>query len=70
MQPKTKGKQWERVVRTPIPFPEKKRQDRNKLTLTSPQFLKACKLVSVAPTTRQASKWNMKKGSAWKATHA
>ncbi len=30
------------------------------------QFLQACINAKIKPTTRQASKWRMKKGKAWK----
>jgi len=30
------------------------------------EFQKACEKVNIKPTTRQASKWRMKKGLAWK----
>lgn len=29
-------------------------------------FMKACSKVGIPPTSRQASKWRMKKGLAWK----
>ena len=28
-------------------------------------FIKACRKVKIKPTTRQASKWRMKRGLAW-----
>jgi hypothetical protein len=30
------------------------------------EFRKACEKLELKPTTRQASKWQMKKGKAWK----
>ena len=30
------------------------------------EFKKACEKAEIKPTTRQASKWQMKKGKAWK----
>lgn len=30
------------------------------------EFRKACEALEIKPTTRQASKWRMKKGKAWK----
>lgn len=33
------------------------------------KFVKVCKDNNIEPTTRQASKWRNKKGSAWKNNH-
>lgn len=33
---------------------------------TNEDFQEACKHVKLKPTTRQASKWKMRKGLAWK----
>ncbi len=35
-------------------------------TLKNPVFQQACKKVGIPITRRQARKWNMKKGKAWK----
>lgn len=36
---------------------------------SNPEFVKACQRAGVDPTTRQASKWNNKKGKAYKVAH-
>jgi len=36
---------------------------------TNRDFNRACRIFEISPTTRQASKWRMKKGSAYKAFH-
>ena len=58
--------QWPRVIRTPTPPEEKCRQEHNKNTLKSKKFQELCKKAGVAPTTRQASKFNNRKGLAFK----
>jgi hypothetical protein len=58
--------QWQRVQRTPILADEKHRQERNTATLKSNEFNELCDLYKVDPTTRQASKYNRKKGLLYK----
>ena len=51
---------------------EQLRSLRNSKTLKSSEFLTACAKVGVEgipPTKRQASKWNNKKGAAYKFSH-
>lgn len=57
---------WNRVVGTGITTAEKEKQERNKSVLKSPDFEKACAAVDIKVTKRQASKWNNKKGKAYK----
>lgn len=61
------GKQWKRVTGPNLCPENAVRAQRNKSTLTSPIFLKACETVGIEPTKRQASKWNNKKGKAYNA---
>ena len=58
--------QWSRVQRTPVLADEKRRQDRNKATFNSKEFVELCLLHGVPLTTRQASKYNRKKGLLYK----
>ena len=41
------------------------RAEANKNTMESASFKTACEVAGVEPTRRQASRWNMKRGSAW-----
>ena len=61
-----KDYKWERVRGTAMPEGQKKRQDRNRNVMESPTFEEACEVVDIKPTKRQASKWNNKKGLAFK----
>jgi len=58
--------QWERVQRTPIPDGERRRQEANKARLNSEEFQRFCLFADVEPTTRQASKFNNRKGAAYR----
>jgi len=57
---------WDRVQKTPVPKEELARRNRNTAILTNALFLQACESVGTEPTKRQASKWNNKKGLAYK----
>ena len=59
-----KNHQWKRVVSTPDITAE--RREKNKNTKESRIFQQACESVGIEPTKRQASKWNNKKGLAYK----
>lgn len=61
---------WRRVQSTPIPKDEQRRIDRNRGIQKNDIFKQACKAVGVMPTKRQASKWNNKKGMAYKGRRA
>jgi len=54
--------QWDRVVGTPMLPWQKKRQENNKAVFNSEWFKKACDALNIEPTTRQARKFNNKKG--------
>lgn len=62
----TEGPQWMRVQRTPETPKMKKRREMNTSRLTDETFLEACKKAGVDSTRRQASKWNNRKGKAYK----
>jgi|GEM_PF-5451631 len=47
---------------------EEFRKTNQKFAENDEQFRNACELVGLKPTTRQASKWRMKRGKAWKAS--
>jgi len=66
MSKKKFNHQWDRVKKTDLSENETKRQSANKSILTNDVFLNACKLCNINPTSRQASKWNNKKGKAFK----
>ena len=57
---------WDRVEGTPQDPDERKRMEANKATFKSSLFVSACTTAGIAPTERQASKWNLKKGIAYK----
>jgi len=63
---------WQRVVGTGQDENEKKKMLANQETIKSKVFIDACELcktrlgIEIKPTERQASKWNMKKGLAYK----
>ena len=58
--------QWDRVRATPPTKDNQLRRKRNKATLKNKLFLTICKNLNIKPTTRQASKWNNKKGLAYR----
>ena len=60
--------EWERVRATEN-IPNKELAKANKATLENEIFLKSCEMAGVTPTKRQASKWNNKKGAAYKGRH-
>lgn len=62
--------QWYRVIATTPSKDELMRMKRNRSTLKNKQFVDACARVDTPVTTRQASKWNNKKGSAYKSVSA
>jgi len=66
MSENVKGKQWKRVVGTPRDEENIKRMEANKSTLSNEKFIKACEKAGITPTRRQASKYNNKKGAAYK----
>ncbi len=61
------GKQWKRVTGPNLCPENAERAVRNKATLGNSQFIKACEVVGIPATPRQASKWNNKKGKAYNA---
>jgi len=58
--------QWGRVTGVDLKPSKVKRQQANEATLRSKTFTDACEEVGIEPTTRQASKWNLKRGLAYK----
>ncbi len=57
---------WRNAVTGANLQPEhKKRGEQNESTLNSPEFKKACEIVGVPVTRRQASKWRNGKGCAY-----
>lgn len=64
-----KNPKWNRVRRTPISDAEKLRQDRNSSLGNNKMFLKSCEESNTKPTSRQISKYNNRKGRAYKYAH-
>ena len=64
MKPKI-GKQWTRVMGDDLDKNNEKRRLANQSILKDPIFIKACELVGIEPTKRQASKWRRKTGKAY-----
>jgi len=60
------GRQWDRVIRTPINSREKKAQEANKNLLGSDMFISACLACEIEPTKRQASKYRHKYGMVYR----
>jgi len=58
--------QWDRVHGPDLDTGKKQRAERNKSTMADKIFLDACINAKIEPTKRQASKWNSKKGKAYK----
>ena len=48
---------------------EEFRMTNAKFAVKNEEFIQACKVADIKNTTRQASKWRMKKGKAWQARH-
>lgn len=57
---------WRRVSATPVPEKEQKRINRNRSIKKNEIFQEACKRAGVPATNRQASKWNNKRGAAFR----
>ena len=60
------GQQWERVTGANLNTDNVLRAVKNIKTLASTSFKRACDNVGIEPTKRQASKWNNRKGLAYK----
>ena len=60
-----KNPQWTRVHGPDVEPQHAVRADLNKARLVAQDFIKACKVVGIKATRRQASKWNNKKGAAY-----
>ena len=58
--------QWDRVQGPDLDTGKKQRAERNKSIMADKIFLDACANAGIEPTKRQASKWNSKKGKAYK----
>ncbi len=63
---KKAGQQWDRVSGEDLHGFNVGRANKNKSIMTNDIFIQACKKVNLMPTKRQASKWNNKKGLAYK----
>jgi len=61
-----KSGMWDRVSGPDTDFTKKDRTEANKKTKENKHFIDACSDAGVDPTKRQASKWNHKKGKAYK----
>lgn len=48
---------------------EEFRMTNAKFAVKNEEFIQACKVADIKNTTRQASKWRMKKGKAWQTSH-
>ena len=59
------GQTWTRVTGVNLDQNQKERGLSNKTRFNAPDFEKACKMVGIPVTKRQASKWNNKKGAAY-----
>lgn len=59
-------KKWERVHGADLDGSRKAKTEKNSNLLKSDYFINLCKHAEVEPTKRQASKYNNKKGSAYK----
>jgi len=57
---------WDRVSGKDLDPKNAIRAERNKNTMRDETFLDACKAVNVEPTKRQSSKYNNKKGMAYR----
>jgi len=66
MESKFKNGLWDRVTGPNTDVTNKDRAETNKKTKENKHFIDACSEAGVDPTTRQASKWNHKKGKAYK----
>jgi hypothetical protein len=65
MARKKENHQWVRVRGT-VDGMKVERTKKNDHTLKNEIFLQSCERVGIKPTRRQASKWNNKKGAAFK----
>lgn len=65
MSKKKINHQWKRVTGDNLCPMNAVREQQNKSTLESPEFLRACKEAEVTPTKRQASKFRKKRGAAY-----
>lgn len=63
---KKNGEQWERVGGEDLHAFNKDRANKNESIMKNDIFIKSCENVNLAVTKRQASKWNNKKGLAYK----
>jgi len=57
---------WQRVCSLDADPFNRDRAKANQATKINPVFIDACSKAGIDPTTRQASKWNHKKGAAFK----
>ena len=60
------GKQWDRVHGPNLQPYHKERYEAAKNRMKSDEFKSACANAGIEPTRRQARKWNMRKGAAYK----
>ncbi|MFW6242763.1 MAG: hypothetical protein ACOC2W_01255 [bacterium] len=60
------GPKWKRVLGPDLDQQKFEREKKNKNIMSNETFLKACEMLGIEPTKRQASKYNNKKGSAYK----
>lgn len=60
---------WERIHGSDIQPGHAERSIKNENRMKDDAFRKACERAEIEPTRRQASKWNNKKGKAYKMSH-
>ena len=63
---KNYGNQWERVKGDDLHAFNKDKAKKNKSTMNNKIFKESCEYINLEITKRQASKWNNKKGLAYK----
>ena len=63
---KKNSKQWDRVKGLNLHPDNEEKANKNQSIMKNKIFIKSCENAKLEPTKRQASKWNNKKGLAYK----